>query len=346
MEEDEEGFLYPKVDEALCTDCGLCDMVCPLNAKFSLGDSPNVYACKNKDIKVRLESTSGGAFTPMAEYVLEKGGLVFGAMFDKDFNVVHGHVSDKAELFRLRGSKYSQSVMDRTYKEAEESLEQGRLVLFSGTPCQIAGLRSFLRKDYHNLIAVDLICHGVPSPKVYREYVASLKKKYNEEIKKITFRDKNRGWKLFSFSIYFKKNLYSQAKWDDVFMRGFLAGYYLRPSCHACLFKGRNRGSDITIADYWGVHTRFPEYDDDLGVGLVIVNTGRGDEVWEQIAPCLDVLKSDLEHGAMYNLSYGGPVPAHPGRERFFADLQTMDFDKVMEMHCNDPDLKWVESGH
>lgn len=346
MVEDNEGFLYPQVDRNLCTDCGLCDSVCPLNMKYSLSDSPDVYACKNKNVKIRLESTSGGAFTSLAEHVLDEKGVVYGAMFDKDFHVIHGCVERKEDVYKLRGSKYSQSVMGTTYKEAEEYLQKGVQVLFSGTPCQIGGLRSYLGKEYDNLIAVDLVCHGVPSPRVYREHVASLKAKYREEIKNIYFRDKNRGWKLFSFSVYFKKNIYSQGKFDDLFMRGFLACYYLRPSCHKCIFKGRNRGSDITIGDYWGVHTRFPAYDDDLGVGLVIVNNERGNEVWGKITNTLDVLKSDIEHAAKYNHSYANSVPSHPKREQFFSDLNAMEFEKVMEKYCADEALRPVESGH
>jgi len=346
MVEDEEGFPYPRVERELCTDCGLCDSACPLNMKFSLPDPPEAYACKNPNMRIRLESTSGGSFTPLAEHVLAKGGVVFGAMFDRDFAVVHGVAKTKEELYRFRGSKYSQSVMGTAYKEAEAYLEKGVPVLFSGTPCHIAGLRSYLGKEYDHLLAVDLICHGVPSPRVYREYVALLKGRYREEIRKVAFRDKVRGWKMFSFSVYFQRNLYSQSKVDDLFFRGFLACYFLRPSCHTCAFKGRNRGSDITIADYWGVHTRFPEYDDDLGVALVIANTGKGRDAWARVAPGMDVLVSDLEHAVGHNRSYAGPVPPHPDRDRFFSDLNSMRFEEVMEKHCGDPDLRPVDSGH
>lgn len=346
MVEDNEGFLYPQVDLESCTDCGLCEKVCPINNNFFLNHTPDVYACKNKNEKIRLGSTSGGSFTALAEYVLNNNGVVFGAMFDENFNVIHGHVENKEDMDKLRRSKYSQSLLGNIYKTAEEYLKQGRDVLFSGTPCQIGGLKSYLQKEYDNLIAVDLICHGVPSPKVYREYIALLKDKYQEKITNVNFRDKNRGWKSFSFSIFFERNIYSQGKKDDLFLRGFLACYFLRPSCHTCGFKGRYRGSDITIADYWGIHTKFPEYDDDLGVALVIVNSERGNKVWGQISPKMDVLQSELEHAAKYNLSYSSPVPSHPKREQFFADLDIMDFQKVIEKYCGDPDLLPVESGH
>ena len=346
MVEDEEGFLYPKVDVDTCTDCGLCDIACPVNGTLALTETPDVYACKNNNARVRLESTSGGCFTLMAEHALEQKGVVFGAIFDQGFQVVHGAIERKDDVWKLRGSKYSQSVIGDTFQQAETYLQAGRQVLFSGTPCQIAGLRSFLDRDYPNLLAVDLICHGVPSPKVYRQYLGLLKDRYGEEIEKVAFRDKNRGWKLFSFSIFFKQNLYSQAKFDDLFMRGFLASYFLRPACHACLFKGRNRASDITVADYWGVHTRFPEYDDDLGVGLVIVNDDKGRAVWDRIAPDMDVLRSDLQHAAMYNHSYATPVPSHPRRDQFFVDLNRLPFHEVMQKYCGDPDLRPVPSGH
>lgn len=346
MVEDDEGFPYPRVDRELCTDCGACDAACPLEVKLSLPDPPEAYACKNLDARIRLESTSGGSFTALAEHVLEKGGVVYGAMFDRDFRVVHGNAMKKEDLYRFRGSKYSQSVTGNAYREAEGYLEKGVPVLFSGTPCQVAGLRSYLGREYGHLLAVDLICHGVPSPRVYREYVALLKERYREEIRKVAFRDKVRGWKMFSFSVYFTRNLYSQSKVDDLFFRGFLACSFLRPSCHTCRFKGRNRGSDITIADYWGVHTRFPEYDDDLGVALVIANTARGREAWGKAASRMDVLRSDLEHAVSHNHSYADPVPPSPGRERFFADLNALPFGEVMEKHCGDPNLRPVECGH
>ena len=343
MVEDNEGFLYPQVEQSSCNDCGLCDEACPVNCEFSLTRSPDVYACKNNNAKIRLESTSGGSFTPMAEHVLDNNGVVFGAMFDQDFRVIHSQAENREELARFRRSKYAQSVMGDSYRAAEEYLKQGRQVLFSGTPCQIGGLKSFLRKEYDNLITVDLICHGVASPRVYREYVASLKNKYKEEIRSIAFRDKNRGWKLFSFSIYFEKNVYSQGRFDDLFLRGFLACYFIRPSCHKCAFKGRNRGSDLTIADYWGIQTRFPEFDDDLGVALVIVNSERGRKVWEQISPAMEVITSELEHATRYNLAYASSVPAHAKREQFFADLDSLEFEKVMEKYCDDAALRPIQ---
>ncbi|MBE0582478.1 MAG: Coenzyme F420 hydrogenase/dehydrogenase, beta subunit C-terminal domain, partial [Desulfofustis sp.] len=221
-----------------------------------------------------------------------------------------------------------------------------REVLFSGTPCQVAGLKKYLMNDYENLVTVDLICHGVPSPKVYREYISLLQNMYAEEIKKVDFRDKNRGWKLFSFSVFFEKNLYSQSKMNDLFMRGFLACYFLRPSCHICEFKGRNRGSDLTIADYWGVHTKFPEYDDDLGVALVLVNTEKGARVWNEASPNLDVKISDFTHAVKHNLSYDSPVLPHPRREKFFQDLRERNLQEVITEYCGAPDLIPTECGH
>ena len=346
MVEDEEGFPYPKGDADLCIDCGACEAVCPLHHRFDLPPDPAAYACKNPDTRVRMESTSGGSFTALAEAVLARGGVVFGAQFDEAFQVRHGQARTVEELKRFRRSKYSQSVIGDTFVQARDLLDRGVPVLFSGTPCQIAGLRTFLDADPVNLVTVDLICHGVPSPRVYREHVASLQARYREEVRKVDFRDKNRGWKMFSFSVFFEKNLYSQSKRHDLFMRGFLAAYFLRPTCHTCEFKGRNRGSDLTIADYWGVHTRFPEYDDDLGVALVLVNTDKGGRVWADASRKLHVIQSDHDHAVKHNHSYASPVPPHPERAGFFRDLNTRPFDEVMAERCGAPDLLPIESGH
>lgn len=297
MREDNEGFLYPEVNKEMCIDCGLCEKVCPVINQSEERKPMAVYAAKHKDERIRLASSSGGVFTAIAESVIDEGGVVFGARFDKDWSVIHGYTETKEGLAAFRGSKYVQSRIGESYKDAEAFLRTGRKVLFSGTPCQIAGLKRFLRKEYDNLLTVDFICHGVPSPGVWREYLKEETARQcggknsvlphpkdnlgDVRIENISFRDKRLGWKKFSFALTLSttnrsgaKNtvLLSEPLNKNIFLRGFLADLYLRPSCHACPAKKFKSGSDVTIGDFWGVQNVMPEIDDDKGVSVVMVN--------------------------------------------------------------------------
>ena len=297
MREDNEGFLYPEVDKNICIDCGLCEKVCPVINQAEERKPLAVYAAKHKDEQIRMASSSGGAFTAIAESVIDEGGVVFGAKFNQDWDVVHSYTETKEGLGAFRGSKYVQSRIGESYKEAEGFLKAGRKVLFSGTPCQIAGLKRFLRKEYDNLLTVDFICHGVPSPGVWREYLKEetarqcgeknsvLQRPIHERnalIEGISFRDKRLGWKKYSFALALSttngsgaKNtvLLSEPLNKNIFLRGFLADLYLRPSCHACPSKSFKSRSDITIGDFWGVQKIMPQIDDDKGVSIIIVNS-------------------------------------------------------------------------
>lgn len=307
MREDEEGFLYPFVDSSLCIDCGLCEKVCPV---FNLGEERKplkVYAAKNIDDEIRMSSSSGGVFTVLAERVLDENGVVFGARFDESWNVVHDYVENRKDLAAFRGSKYVQSRIGDCFQKVESFLKNDRKVLFSGTPCQIAGLRLFLRKEYDNLLTVDLVCHGVPSPKIWRAYLEetiarecgknTVFSHSNVErislVKDISFRDKRLGWKKFSFSLTLstpvgsgEKNsvFLSDVLTKNTFLQGFLHDLYLRPSCHACPVKCFKSGSDLTIADYWGIDCYYKDFDDDRGTGLVLVNTSKGEEFYSKLS--------------------------------------------------------------
>ena len=332
MHEDNEGFLYPVVDASTCTDCGLCEKVCPVINQDEPRKPLKVYAAKNRDEEIRRQSSSGGIFTPLAEAVIREGGVVFGAKFDKDWNVVHAWTDTIEGITDFRGSKYVQSTIGDTYREAREFLRQGRKVLFSGTPCQIAGLRKFLRKEYGNLLAVDVVCHGVPSPLVWRKYLEETRENLRAErdagkntvssslndlpvITGISFRDKTHGWKKFGFRLRYaaskaaensvsvpandSERTLLQPFPDNVFMKGFLKNLYLRPSCYACASRSGKSGSDISIADFWGVQNYYPEFDDDKGIGLVLVNTDKGRKAYEQTNA--DSMESTYEQGLSQN---------------------------------------------
>lgn len=282
MKIDDEGFLYPHVDGNKCIDCHLCEKVCPVINQDEARTPLEVYAAKNSDDDIRLKSSSGGIFTLLAEQTIKGGGVVFGACWDKDWNVKHDYIDNISDLQRFRSSKYLQSVIGDNYLKAEQFLKTGRKVMFTGTPCQIAGLKHFLRKEYHNLLAVEVICHSVPSPGVWQQYLTTRLQtlKWNKsDIRNISFRDKKTGWKTYSFVIENKDgNSFIELSSKNAFMRGFLADLYTRPSCHACPAKQLRSGSDLTLGDFWGIESLMPEIDDDKGVSVVIVNTEKGRE--------------------------------------------------------------------
>lgn len=319
---DDEGFWYPVVDTKKCTDCGLCEKVCPILNKKIVENHPVAYACINKDNKIRELSSSGGMFTIIAEKVIADNGVIFGAGFDDNFNVVHSWTDKLNGLSNFRGSKYVQSCIGDTYKQAEDFLKQGKQVLFSGTPCQIAGIRSYLRKDYDKLICLDIVCHGVPSSKVWQIYKMYLEKVYQAKTKRITFRRKNCGWKLFSISFSFDNDIeYSKKLTEDIFMQGFLKNLYLRPSCYACSFKTLNRQSDITLADFWGIENLLPEMDDDKGTSLILINSKKGKEIFLSVADKTNYKKVDINQAILYNPSAVKSVDYNPKRDKFFEDL-------------------------
>lgn len=289
MQSDEEGFLYPKINKETCIDCALCNKVCPMINQNDTHKPLKVLAAKNRDEEIRYQSSSGGIFTKLAEIVIGGGGVVFGARFDENWNVIHSWTDDLGELAAFRGSKYVQSKIGVVYIKVKDFLNHNRPVLFTGTPCQIAGLKNFLRKDYDNLLCVDIACHGVPSPLVWREYLQGellqfknaktngIKVESSREIKKISFRSKSSGWKNYSFSIRFTDNKeLTQIFRDNLFMQVFLKDLCIRPSCTICPAKKGKSGSDITIADYWGIDKLYPEFDDDKGVSLVLINSSKG----------------------------------------------------------------------
>lgn len=283
---DREGFLYPVVDSVKCIDCGLCEKVCPVLHPVINEPDPLIYAAINNNEAVRMQSSSGGIFTLIAEHVLERGGVVFGACFDSDWNVIHDYTETKDGLARFRGSKYVQTNVGNSFNLVKVFLDSGREVLFSGTPCQVAGLKNYLRKPYSNLLTIDLVCHGVPSPEVWRKYLQeTICKAYGIKNKKalvnpgdyiadLSFRAKDGGWKNFSFKVKYKDGrIEVMPFWENYYMNVFLANLSLRPSCYACPAKLNNVQSDITIADFWGVNMINPDIDDDKGCGIILIHS-------------------------------------------------------------------------
>lgn len=331
MKSDNEGFWYPEIDKGRCIGCNLCERVCPTTNKLdkNLFDK-KAYACRNKNNDVRLNSSSGGIFTNLCEYVIRNNGVVFGAAFDANFDVYHLAADTINECIKFRGSKYVQSRIGNTYLEAKQYLESGKMVLFSGTQCQIKGLNLFLNKKYDNLITIDIVCHGVPSPLIFNMYKENLKNKYNSEIEYINFRGKNVGWKQFSYITKFKnKKQFCKIFSENLYMKGFLKNLYLRPSCYDCKSKNFSNNSDISLADYWGIENKHPEMDDDKGTSLIIVNTLKGKEVLLKISNEIEFLNSDLDYGISQNPCIVKPVEYNEKRKKFFEELENTNSENL-----------------
>jgi coenzyme F420-reducing hydrogenase beta subunit len=287
---DEEGFVYPDINIENCTKCGLCKEICPIYINNATQEPMKVYAAKNKDESIRKLSSSGGMFTLIAEKIITDGGVVFGAKFNSKWEVTHDYTETKEGLAGFRGSKYVQSLIGDSYLKVKDFLMKDRTVLFSGTPCQIAGLKMFLGKEYENLLTVDIICHGVSSPIVWKKYLSELLKKYPQIFKStvsdINFRDKTHGWKIFSFAVGIfplKKKVFIESLRKNIYMKGFLNNLYLRLSCYNCKSKPLKSGSDITLGDYWGIQNVLPELDDNKGISLVMVNTEKGSIMYNRL---------------------------------------------------------------
>lgn len=329
LKEDKEGFLYPTVDNSSCIDCGLCERVCPVINQNKPKKPIVTLAAVNSDESVRHASSSGGIFTLLAERTIDNGGVVFGAAFDENWDVKHICIDSKSELPKLRGSKYVQSIIGNCYKHAKTHLDTGQEVLFSGTPCQIAGLKRFLRKDYHNLKTMDIVCHGTPSPLVWRKYLDEVSSMYNiAQITDIQFRDKTEGWKNYSLLIKYKdkegaEKTFRETLNENIFMRCFLSNLSLRPSCYACPARNGKSGSDITLADLWGAENICPELYDDNGVSLVLLrNKDFALQGFE---------KKEIEYSkaVMHNPSIESDVALLDKRDRFFRLLQRAGIHKA-----------------
>lgn len=277
MMPDNEGFLYPLIDSSRCIGCGLCEKVCPFMFHEHEHDPLKVIAAKCFNENVRKKSSSGGVFTVIAESILKDGGIVFGVRWNSEWEAEHAYTETLEGLNFFRSSKYVQSKIENSYKQAEIFLKLGRKVLFSGTPCQIAGLKTYLINDYDNLLTVECVCHSVPSPFVWKQYLFDFlhkNGKCKEDLLSINFRNKDTGWARYSFRALFKDGTTISVS-HDVFpwMKGFINGLYTRPSCRECHVKYKNSMSDITLGDLWGINELIPDHNDDKGCNSVIVHT-------------------------------------------------------------------------
>ena len=327
MVRDEEGFLYPKVDKDKCINCGLCKNICPiLNKQVFDNFEQKAYIYQNKKDDVRQKSTSGGFYTALGEYVINQGGVVFGAAFNKEFVVNHEYAESLDELAKFRKSKYVQSNLNNTFKEVKKFLTDGRLVCYSGTPCQIAGLKAFLKKDYENLILMDLMCHSVPSPLYFEKYKEYILNKMNaKKIISIDFRDKKKyGYKYSLMTVETDNGVYSQGIDTDPYLRAFFEDFSVRPSCYHCNFKSNRRVSDITIWDCFNIHDIDKNFDDDKGTTRILVHTKKGEILLNSLSgsklkqiSLIDALKNVKEMSSSVNYN--------SRRNEFFHDIDNVN---------------------
>ncbi len=306
MRSDNFGFVYPIINESKCINCGLCTKSCPILTKPNITSQPMAYASNSKDDKTRQNSTSGGIFVEIAKHVLSNNGVVYGAAYDSEFNVNHIEVSDIEQLGKLQGAKYAQSNLSNTFVSIKNHLVNNRTVLFCGTPCQVAGLKGFLKIDYGKLFCIDFICHGVPSPIIFSQYIDYVghKNHISQKPININLRDKTSGWRNYSYSLCFEYSdgqKVSVSNNDSIFMKLFVEDYISRASCKNCMFKGYSRLSDITLGDFWGVWDLYPEMDDNKGTSAIIVHSKRGVDLYKAISESIVSMEIALEDIIKYN---------------------------------------------
>lgn len=330
MKENEDGFLYPFVKEEICINCGKCVRACPeLTPEFSNRKEPACYAAYAEDA-IRMNSSSGGIFTLLAEKVLEKGGYVCGVVMDENFSAVHRIIHTKEELAKMRGSKYVQSRVGTSYRDVKKLLDEGKQVLFSGVPCQVAGLKGFLHREYENLLTIDVVCHGVPSPGVFRKYRTE---KYGNQLADFQFRTKEFGHNCNHCIATLKngKRVVGNRE-NDAYERAFHSSLMLRSSCGECSFAPAPRQGDLTLGDFWNIEKYNPAFPDPKGISLVLLNSAKGERAWEDIRSRLKFCESVPAEFTLKHNRFRSKIRIPEGRERFFEENRRNSFKKAVEM--------------
>ncbi|GHT07342.1 F420H(2):quinone oxidoreductase [Bacteroidia bacterium] len=338
MAEDIEGFLYPQVNKELCIDCDLCEKVCPeLNPIHeSKNEQQAAYIVQIKDAKIRKESTSGGAFTAIAQWIIQQNGVVFGATFDENFIVKHSSVENIENLYRFRNSKYVQSTIGKTYKQVKDFLKEGRLVCFSGTPCQIEGLYKYLQeRHYENLILVDVVCRAVPSPLLLRKYLQVQQNLLGGNFHRVLFRDKYYGYKYSTLSIYNNdtKRDYHRGVESDPYLRAFFSNLSVRPSCYNCKYKKKYRVSDFTLWDCFNVNDFSRKMDDDKGTTRIITHTPKARLILEEVKSKINIESINVENAICGVREMTESIPYNKRRSDFFDDLDSMQPQAVFQKY-------------
>lgn len=327
MEEDNEGFKYPRVDKSKCIECGMCRKACPIISRDYENVSINAYGVKLKEEEERKTSRSGGFFVAVSNYVLEMGGTVYGVMFDKNFTVIHGRASTKKESEAFKGSKYVQSDLKKIFTEVKKDLEDGKYVLFSGTGCQISGIKKFLGNiNTEKLILCDIICHGVASPKIYKNFLKFISK--GKKIEKVNFRDKKFGWRAHFETINYEKKSISTNYYTNLFYSSLI----IRPVCFTCKWANLNRESDFTLGDFWGIEKVKKEFDDNKGVSLILVNTNKARKIFDNLKENIGFFECNIEDCMQKNLEE--PTEEPKDRNIFWEEYSKKGFKYIMKKYA------------
>lgn len=346
MTPNEEGFIYPLINSAKCVDCGLCEKVCPTQVEptdLIFNATPQkVYALWNKQLSERLKSTSGGAFFLLADKFLDEGGIVYGVDFDEDLIAYHRRIDNRNELHRLRGSKYIQSDINTTYEQAKSDLQAGKKVLFSGTPCQIAGLKLFLRKTYDNLVTIDLVCHGTPSPKIFKEHKHYIENKYDDKLTDFKFRAKEKtGWRSYAKYI-FKQSKSVRFFWGkDYYCHAFHSGYLNRESCFTCQFSRSQRVGDITLSDFWNgeKYSKELKRQRKFGFNLVMCNTIVGQKWIDSISDKAERRIFPVEYAIQGDVRLRHTEPRPSFRSEAYKICQEKGYKYMVDMYGYKPSI-------
>lgn len=334
----EGGFLYPKIIEDECVNCGRCDKVCELANSKAINHYKGLVALRHRDKDVVCSSTSGGAFRLFADSIIEKGGIVYGAAYDVDFSVHHIRCESLHEVKRLQKSKYVQSDLHLIYEDLAKDLKSGKFVLFTGTACQCSGVQSFAehrKLDLSNLLTCDVICHGVPSPKVWLDYL-DFRRAKDGEFLSVDFRNKEKGWRDFRMSITNtsgKKKTYRQN--EDYFMILFFHDYILRESCYQCKFSTIKRKADITLGDFWGLEEFYPKFDDDFGTSVLMLNTDRGKAFFENVNGKCNYISIKEEELTKRQPNLKRPSHKNSSYDKFWKDYQIGGFEKAIKKYAD-----------
>lgn len=366
MVQDSEGFLYPNVEKTLCKNCHLCKKVCPVEAKekeyfqnenetvshkllskeeitrqtvSKCASLPDAYVAYIKDDDLRKDSTSGGIFTAISQEIINRKGKVYGVAVSEKLDIVHTSVESKEELKLFRGSKYVQSSQEGIYCSVKSDLQQDQWVLYTGTPCQVVGLKRFLAKEYKKLITIDIFCHGVGSPKYWRKYVSYLEQKYGSPIKKVKFREKTYGYNSACMAVYFENGESShKGHDDDMYWTAFSKFYIFRPSCYQCVFKTINHEADFSVGDFWNAEEVGEKFMKANGCSLLLAHSEKGKQILKEINETIDIVAVDLERALLIN---GGAMPSKlitsspqvSKRNDFFKDMDKLDIDMLIKKY-------------
>lgn len=330
MEHDEEGFIYPTVNEDLCIDCGMCKSVCAFQNGYEKHPVLNGYALKHKDMDIRTKSRSGGAFAGIANYILSLGGIIYGAVYNDDYSISHFRCDNKNDLVKIQGVKYIQSEMNDIFSQVKADLKNGKYVLFSGTSCQVAGLLAYLGKaDTSKLFTADLICHGVPNNMIWQEFLRWNERKYKGKLTNAMFRDKSYGWKTHFESVTIDGKKHKTKRFCLMFYENDI----LRPSCYECKYANLDRVGDFTLGDFWGLKKQHKDLVDKIGCSLFLVNTKRGKELFSKVEDEFLLRDTDVVKASYPNPNLRFPTPKPENRDYFWSLYRKYDFDKVMKIY-------------